>query len=220
MKKILAVLLCLSLLLGHALAFEGKNYPKYDASQAAAEAIGGSFAGESLRLDFDPSPECSNVADGLVQACFFAFDESEEFYLELYLMLPETIAAGETITESDMAGSGASITLYEVAPTYETLWYTGQMLGMAYPEGTNFKIHISAAEKKEGSLYVSGTLDAQLARFENDFPTQESIALSGLEFSFTLPLNGAVLPDGEAPSSGGSPAIIPAFTLPPDYAVI
>ena len=216
MKKITAILLCIALLMGHALAFQGKNYPRNDASQPLTNGISGSFAGENILLEFDSKPECSNIADGLIQACFFAFDEAEKYYLELYLMLPETIAAGDIITEKDLAGSGASITLYEVAEdNSETMWYSGQVLGLAYPEDTGFEIRISEMEKA-ASLSMRGSLNAELARFEGSFPTREKIALTGLEFAFTLPLNGASIPS----QPEDSPAAIPAFTLPPDYAVI
>lgn len=216
MKRMIAILLCIALLMGHALAFQGKNYPGNDASQPPANGVSGSFAGENIMLEFDSKPECSNIADGLIQACFFAFDEAEKYYLELYLMLPETIAAGDTITEKDLSGSGASITLYEVAEdNSESMWYSGQVLGMAYPEGTGFEIKISEMEKG-AALSMRGTLNAELARFEGNFPAQEKISLTGLEFAFTLPLNGASIPG----QPENSPAVIPAFTLPPDYAVI
>jgi len=221
MKKILAAVLCIALLCGHALAFQGKNYPKNETAKTPVNGVSGSFAGENFQLEFDAAPECSNLADGLIQACFFAFDEAEEFYLELYLMLPETISAGSTIRDTDMAGSGASVTLYEVAQdNSETIWYTGQVLGIAYPEDTGFEIHISEMEKSDSHLSMRGTLNAELARFERDFPTRDKISLTGLDFSFTLPLNGAVLPDSGAAAGEGIPAIVPAFTLPPNYAVI
>ena len=216
MKKIICFLLAAALLCSGALAFKGSGYPAWDGASPAKSAACGSFGGENITLEFDPAPEYSFIADGLATACFFTFDAQEEYYLEFYLMLPEGAAAGDVYTENSELGSGCSIALYEVAPVGEDFYFAGQMQGLAYPAGACFTMEISSAEKTDSAFSVSGKLSAQLPAVSGNLPAQTLLSIENLSFDFSMPLKGA----GSSGKIPGPGAVVPAFTLPPDYAVI
>ena len=232
MKKIAAALIALIFILGmHASAFQGSGYPAYDGESIPDNQMAGNFAGSSLLLEFDPAGDYSFAEDGIIQACFFAFDESETHYIELYLALPADIGSGDSISSSDFLrniAKSADISLYEVHETSEDFYYAGAILGMPYPSGSGYEISISEAEISDTAIEVSGSLSAMLVRFEGNDPTEETLALKDIQFHFLLPVGEAAIapqpasPDPEkAPDSAKdslpnfNPA--PAITLPPDY---
>ena len=252
MKKLLSLALVLLLVCTSAFALNGANYPAWDGVSAPAESLYGSIGGQPLLMEFDPSAEYSTVADGLMQICFFAFAGDETTYLELFLKIPETVAGGDVLSSSDLSNA-SSVSVYEVHKDTEDFYFASQVMGIAYPAGSSYEIRIDRAERSAGSLSVSGTLNARLMRMESMVPSGEALDLSGLHFSFTLPLNGASAPQQPAPAQPEStkepqpsalPPVLPApeatkppqkpqlpapratmdphpaFTLPPNYAVI
>lgn len=206
MKTLSAILISLLLMcLPGALALSASGYPAFDGAALPDDAFGASFGGEQLLLRFDPSGEYSNRMDGTLQLSFYAYDESGENLLELYLMLPEE----PTIGDADFA----AIYLYEVKPDGETLYFASQMNGAAVPENASLKLTLKDVESGADAISASGTLEATLLAYQDDLPTGEVLALSGAQFDFTLPLGA----DAALPESSAKPAT-PAFTLPPDYA--
>ena len=232
MKKIISALIALVLILSlQAFALQGSGYPAYDGSNFSDNHMAGNFAGESLLLEFDPAGDYSSLKGGIIQACFFAFDETEKHYIEMYLELPDNIQSGETLTSDDFLRNLAtppSISFYEIDRDTETLYYAGALLGSPYPEGSSFEIHIAKADISQDSVEVSGTLSAVLTLFDGTDPTTTTISLSDVQFHFLLPVGAAAItpqptsPAPEkAPDAGNDPLPdfnpAPAFTLPPDY---
>lgn len=221
MRKILVCLITLALLCGHALAFEGVGYPAWDGASQRTNAACGSFDGQSMQLEFDPAPEYSLVDDGVAQLCFFAHDGDRSHYLELYLMLPANVQAGDMLTQETLLAEGCSITLYEVLPNGEDCYYAAQFMGMPYPDGSSFELRIDSAETTSDKLSMRGSLSAVLCRLMGDFPTGERIRLENVAFDCSLPLAGSASPFGsgaeDANPFGAAPDPVPGFTLPPDY---
>lgn len=196
MKKLAAILLALLLMCSAcAFALSGAGYPAYDGSELSDDAFGASFGGENLLLDFDPAPEYSNRMDGTLQLSFYAYDASGKYCLELYLMLPEKLSAGEP--------SSASLYLYEGNGEWETLYFAALENGAPLPLESGLKLNLEQVDASADAISGSGTLEATLFAYKNDLPTGETLTLNNARFRFTLPLNPA-----------------PAFTLPPDYAKV
>lgn len=247
MKRCAALLTMLFLMLctcAHAL--NAADYPAWDGSSTPENSLYGSISGNHLILEFDAGSEYSNIADGILQACFFAFDSGEQNYLELFIMLPENAAPGDVF--STTSGAMSSLSLYEVSKTGETLYFAGQVAGFAYPQGSSYELRIDSVERSNNTLSMRGSIDAQLCRFDGNTPTQDILAMSGVKFSFTMPLVASpatpgasaapqatpvpepsaapfqTRPPQAAPSAAPAPKATmdphPAFTLPPDYAIV
>ena len=201
MKKLAALLLTLLLMcLPCALALSGSGYPAYDGATLPDNAFGASFGGESLLLSFDPDPEYSGRMDGALQLSFYAYNADEDHLLELYLVLPEDLRAGD--------GSGlsfAALYLYESDNAAETLYFASQLGGQADPEGTQLKITLERVDVGADAISASGMLDATLVAYRNDRPTGETLTIRDAHFNFTLPLQ----------ASAATPS--PTLTLPPVY---
>lgn len=249
MKKIAVILMIVMLLQSAcALAFSGSGYPAWDGASTPGEGFGGKFGDDALQLEFDPDPVYSYTADGVLTACFFAFDAAEQNYLELFLVLPEDVRAGSTYTSAD-PGDVSSVSLYEVFREGETLYFAGQLMGIPYPGGTDYEIRIDSAVQEGGKLSVSGSLSATLCKIEDSYITDDLLSLSEAAFQFTLslqdepaqslpsqaPAQPSESPEPIQPKSSQAPAPEkspvpkfpgytmdphPAFTLPPDYRVI
>ena len=217
MKKLALILLALAMLVTPAFALKGEGYPEFGGT-IKNNSLGGQFGEENLELMFDSGSEYSYVRDGYIQGCFFAFDEAEEYYLELYLLLPEKLNAGEVLTPESSFKShadGCSITLFEVDESNaEEAWFAGQLLGEAYPKSSDFAISIDECVYTNDSVAISGKIEAQLCQLENDLPSADVMAVNA-QFSFTLPLGNA--PAAKTPVQPESKPIVPAFTLPPDH---
>lgn len=242
MKKRLSILIALILGLNAcAFALNGANYPSWSGEDLPDHHLGGKLNDEMILLEFDSSQEYSNLADGLIQACFFAFDESQNHYLELYLKLPEDAAAGDRFTATDLS-EAASITLYEISNSDEDFYFASQVLGIPYPSGSSYEIQIQQAEKSDAGISMRGTLNARLVRMNGTQSADESLMLSGVRFHFMLPLGASAasptqtpaidpLPTQtpQAPEGSSAPSLQtplptmdphPAFTLPPDYRIL
>lgn len=252
MKKLAAILTALILILSmSAFALSGADYPLWDGASAPKNSLYGGIGDQKLLLELDTTAEYSNVADGMAQICFFAFDQAEQNYLEMYLLLPENAAAGDVF--SPTGGGLSSVSLYEVHKDSDELYFSGQVSGFAYPSGSSFELRIESAQKSDTALSMSGTLDGTLIKFRDNQPTQETLVLSGMKFDFTLPLSAERAPQpsavpkapaqplpSEEPKQSAVPQLPaptmppksvpkavqptmdphPAFTLPPDYAVL
>ena len=248
MKRIVAIFTALAIFFcAGAFAFSGTDYPTWDGTSTPENSLYGSINGNKLLLDFDASSDYSNIADGFIQACFFAFDAGEQNYLEMYLMLPENARSGDVF--SSASAGMTSISLYEVSMNSETLYFAGQAAGFAYPEGSSFELKINSLQKDSGSITISGSLSGALCRFDGASPTRETLSLSDVSFHFTLPTGGTAaapqpsvqpqftpLPEASKPpfqtrppqdaptAAPANPKATmdphPAFTLPPDYAVV
>lgn len=248
MRKWTAILIALILLFStSAFGLHGADYPLWDGASTPVNSLYGSIGGQNLLLKLDDTAEYSNVADGLAQICFFAFDKAEQNYLEMYLLLPENAAAGDVFSATSSAMS--SVSLYEVSKTGDELYFSGQVAGIAYPSNSSFELRIESANHSDSALTMRGSLEGTLVKFKENNPTEETLSLSGVKFDFTLPLNSDRAPKSNAvpeipalpspsvePKQSALPQLPlptaapkapqatldphPAFTLPPDYAVL
>ena len=243
MKRIAAIFAaCLLVFCANAFALTGVDYPEWSGAPIPENSMGGSIGSEGILLEFDADPEYSNLLDGYVQACFFAFDADEQNYLEMYIMLPEDTQTGDMFSAA--SGGLSSVTLYEVFKTGEEFYFAGQVAGFAYPDGSSYEIRISSVERSADSISMHGTLNGTLVKFSGTSPTGETLALGSMEFDFTLPLSSSpAAPKASAtptpqPKASADPAQTrppqaapsaapkatmnprPAFTLPPEYAIV
>lgn len=232
MRRFVAFALTAALMLStFALAVVGQGYPEWDGVSEPDDAFCASFDGTNIALNFDPARDYSNVTSGFIQACFFAYDKTEEHYLELYLLLPEGVKSGDVFTSAD--GSGSSVSLFETAMADED-YYCADERGS---DASRFEMKIGSAEVSTEGILVSGSLSASLVQYdEDDRPLRNSVNIEGAHFNFTLPQNGEPFSPTPTPETDGdaeqSPFALPtfpsqprqgdrpSFTLPPDYAVI
>lgn len=243
MKRIAAIFAaCLLVFCTNAFALTGVDYPEWSGAPVPENSMGGAIGSEGILLEFDADPEYSNIMDGYIQACFFAFDANEQNYLEMYIMLPEDTRTGDVFSAA--SGSLSSVTLYEVFKNGEEFYFAGQVAGFAYPDGSSFEIQISSVEHSADSISMRGALNGTLVKFSGTSPTGEVLSLSNVEFDFTMPI-GSV---SAAPKASAAPTPVPkasaepfethspqampsaapkatmelrpAFTLPPKYAII
>ena len=227
MKRLAALLTAFILLLGtSALAFTGEGYPSWDGATTPENALFGVFGGERIALGFDSSDDYSNLEDGIVQACFFAYDATNENFLEMYLLIPQDVQAGDVLTSGQ--GLDCSIYLYETAVGSETFYYAGD-LGNASTASSSFELTIESAETAGSLLTMRGHLHAELARYDTDASgRKEPLTISEAIFSFQLPLSekpflpapsqepGAFAPNQPSATFPSLPDA-PSFTLPPNY---
>ena len=186
MKKLMGLALLFILLLQScALALTGTDYPAWDGAAPVQNALAGSIDGANIQLEFDASADYSMRGEGYLLACFFAYDAAQQNYIELYLLMPETIAAGDVITPQTAAAHGAELasnSLFEVyASGDEAEYMAGQIADQAYPTGSSYSIAIESAQTADDKITVSGNLDAILS------DGARTIALSGVQFHFALP---------------------------------
>ena len=228
MKRFAALLIAGVLLLSTtALAFTGEGYPAWDGASTPENTCCGIFGGERISLSFDPADDYSNLLDGVIQACFFAYDASETNFLELYLLIPEDVTPGDVLRNGD--GRDCSIYLYETSIDSEALYFAGDLNGVSTVNVSDFELTIESAQVGATAIRMAGRLTARLCRFDREQPQMEQLEISDARFSFTLPLFEN--PFAPTPGPGGgipglpedsSPALpdSPKLTLPPFYVTI
>lgn len=225
MKRFAALLLAFMFLLNaSALALDGEGYPSWDGMTVPDNGLYGAFEEDSISLSFDPAAEYSNVMNGLIQTCFFAYDATEQTYIEMYLTIPQDVVSGDVLRSGD--GTDSAIFLYETSVSSETFYYAGDSDALRSDIVGNFEMTIESAETSEAAITMRGKLTAQLCRYVNGAPGPEFLNVREAHFSYTLPFSGSAFapaptpePDASAPDLPGTRtpnAGVPAFTLPPD----
>ena len=236
MKRFAALLTAILLLMScTALAFDGVGYPEWDGESAPENSLCGSFGGERISLVFDSSDDYSNVQDGIVQACFYAYDASDTYYLEMYLLIPQDAATGDVLAGGQ--GLDCAIWLYESSPDTEVFYFAGD-LGSGLPAANDFEITIDSAETTGSVISMRGHLNAALSCYDAGLTGAESLRVEDIYFSFSVPTEAdsfAPAPTMEPfPSDPDQPASTfpalpelpdveggaPAFTLPPHYVTL
>lgn len=175
-------------------------------------------------------------------ALLLRHDGAEQNYLELYLLLPASLSAGDLFS-SDVAAQANSITLYEVSQNGDDMYFAGQFVGVAYPDNSRYEIRIDQADRSADTLSLRGTLSATLCYFDaSGQPTGQTLSLSDGQFHLELPIDSAVVAATPQPSAApesseaplpdlpsSTPDVAtprptldphPAFTLPPDYRIV
>ena len=225
MKKFTALLTVFILLLtASALAFEGADYPAWDGATTPDNGFGGAFGDDRIALTFDPSDEYSFAEDGVVQACFFAYDADESNYLELYLMLPQDVQSGDVLHSGE--GLDCALYLFEIGVTSgnDTEYFAGDPDSVS--DGSSFEMRIESVQTSGTTISISGTLTAQMTRYENNLPQRDSLTIGDAHFSFSLSLTGGAYENPFAPAPTQHPddhsdlPSTPAPELPPKYVSI
>lgn len=219
MKKLIAILCCLLLAAfsSGALASEIPDFPfaapddkqgidGFPSLDDAQEGLRIEMNGESLQLDFDPATDYSSMQNGMIQASFFSFSENSDYLYELYLLFPENITAGTTISPDYALQNNlldCSISMMVSTETNTQYYFASQMDGAVYPQGSNYALYFDEVTQSENGIYYSGTLTATIVELDyySGLPLG-STQIVDAPFSFTMPL------DGNANS--------PTSTVPPD----
>ena len=216
MKKILIFLLAALLLMGSASALDGTGYPAYDGAALPSNALAGSFDADRLLLSFDASSEFSICANGYLQACFYAMNNTDDSYLEIYLHLPQSTVSGDVITPSSALAAdmrATCISFYEVRQTQEDFYVAMLNDTGGYPQGADFEIRIDSFVETDIAYCVHGTLTAALMEMKELRPTGRALSLRDVEFDFALPKSAA--PRSDTPESSQAPFNVPAPTDAP-----
>ncbi len=216
MKRLVALALALAMLLSAtALAFNGSGYPQWDGSSIPDDSLCVAFGQDRLTLRFDPATDYSNVEDGVIQACFFAYDAAETHYLEFYLLMPQLVMPGDVLRSG--GEMKCSICLYETAVGDEDFYYAGDVDDRMSGD-TSYELTIDSVEGSGTYLRVSGSAKALLCRYERNQPTQDTLSVDEAYFDFTMPLSAATAEPGSAtptpPPGQETPA--PTFPTQPD----
>lgn len=217
MKKLLMLLLAALLLLGSASALDSNGYPAFDGA-LPANALGGTFDAERLLLQFDASADFSMCANGYLQACFYTMNDVENSYIEIYLILPQSIAAGDVITPDSACASGMNecgVSFYEVLETREIFYFAMQNDAGRYPQTSDYEIRIASFAETDAAYIVHGTLTAVLAEMEELQTTGRVLTLRDAEFDFTLPKSAAPQPATPEPTQAPFDFSAPDSSQPP-----
>ena len=204
MKKLIVLLICALLAFTTVLA-EGDPFDQFetqgpDDDMAKEDGITLELNGESICLAFDPSPQYSNVQDGMVQASYYAYGQDGVTMYEMYISFPQTARAGMIITpEYEAITNGdASVSLVISKTKTDQVYYFSSLAdGLVYPMGSTFSIAIdSITDTDQGACYAgtfSATLIALDLRSGDELAT---LAIPETPFSFTL---GDVLAPSPSP---------------------
>lgn len=218
MKKLLSAALAFLLLSAAAFALTANVYPRYD-GVIAENQIGGMFDTEPLLLSFDVSADYSMCDNGYLQACFYATDGTENSYVELFLLFPQTAKSGDVISPAYAAETGMSecgVYFYEVKGSSEDAYIAAQTGGDATPEGSNYEIRIESFEETDSAYNVRGSVNAVLVKTVEFKPTGELLTVQDAAFHFSMPKSAAPqeTPAPDSPQQSAEPQETPAPDFP------
>lgn len=164
--------------------------------QAPRDHVSGSsieldINGEKVALDFDASSQYSSIEGGMVQASYYRYlDDGLKLY-ELYMIFPETAAAGMVISPdySALTGEESSVVLIvsDLKAEQELYYFSSQMNGTVYPEESTFAIAIDDIQTSGGATTYTGSLSATLIAL--DMATgeaEDTLQIGETPFSFTI----------------------------------
>lgn len=216
MKRMLACLVCLLVAMPLAawaedpftFDFTDPFEPREDEiapAEATDESIRLVIDGESVKLDFDPSPTYSSAEGGKVQASFYAYGTGSLLY-ELYLTFPDTVQAGMIVTPdyAALTGGDSSVSLIISDDGGETYYYAGLLNGAAFPEGADFAMRFETAADTGAGRSYGGTLSATLIAVDPvSGSVKDTLRIDDAPFAFTL---GGAYDRGGAPSPTAEPS--------------
>ena len=184
----------------------GDGAPRGDA--ASDDSITLTIDGQSIVLAFDPSPQYSSIAGGLVQASYYAYGADGFTMYELYMIFPDTVKPGMVYTPeyAALAGEECSVVLIVSTNSAELYYSASLMNGAVYPEGSGFSIAIDGVQSDGGKVVYSGRLQATLIAL--DMLSGEPIATLTLEETpFRFAINSG---------SSSAPVILQPTPMPDD----
>ena len=162
-----------------------------DREQATGEAIELEIDGERVILDFDPSAQYSSIANGQVQASFYAYSADNTKLYELYMIFPDTAKPGMVITPdySSLTSEESSVVLIvsDVQSQQETYYFSSLMDGSVYPDNSNYAITIDDIYEIDGATTFSGSLSATLIALDmSTGEAQDVFEITDTPFRFTI----------------------------------
>ncbi len=162
-----------------------------DREQATGEAIELEIDGERVILDFDPSAQYSSIANGQVQASFYAYSADNTKLYELYMIFPDTAKPGMVITPdySSLTSEESSVVLIvsDVQSQQETYYFSSLMDGSVYPDNSNYAITIDDIHEIDGATTFSGSLSATLIALDmSTGEAQDVFEITDTPFRFTI----------------------------------
>lgn len=144
----------------------GDGAPRGDAASDGSITL--TIDGQTIALAFDPSPQYSSIAGGLVQASYYAYGADGFTMYELYMIFPETAKPGMVITPEYAALAGEECSVMLIVSTNDReLYYSASLMnGAVYPEGSGFSIAIDDIRDDGGATAYSGRLRATLVALD------------------------------------------------------
>lgn len=225
MKKRLAILLCVLLLLSwtHAETLSPTSVTLSDTHPRATSVENGlslRFRDETIFLDFDSDPYYSYVENGFVCASFYV--ETTEALYELYLLFPETVVSGQTITPSSMMQAeqfDSGIVLSYISDDEDLYCLAGQDEYGAYPDAADYSVYFESITAGENTVDYVGTFECTLVPIDEYFSILPGSYECSGTFAFTFDASQSsspVLPDfgdeaedpSPAPSLPGTPGLV------------
>ena len=195
MKKLIALLLFALLMAGILAATAEENLFDVpdNAESGTADFSAGSIQieinGQPTVLGFDNSLEYSSVQDGTVQASFYAYSEDREYLYELYMIFPESVQTGSTITPEYAAKNApdCSVVLIISNKEVEQYYFAGQIDGKAYPDGSAYTMYFDSVSASDSGRTYSGRLSAAPLGLSDDSDTlMKSFRIDEAPFTFSM----------------------------------
>lgn len=203
MKKLIALLICLTLAAVPALCEENSDGRERSAEEApwpgtdpdstlpaSSDGITLTFDGQEVRLSFDPQPQYSSHQGGMIQASFYGYGADGITMYELYINFPDTVKPGMRITpEYEAITNGeASVSLIVSRGEEDMVYYYSSLSeGSVYPSGSDFSIAIDDISESGESARYTGTLSATLVATDPlSGDAAASLVISQTPFSFTM----------------------------------
>ena len=199
MRKSILISLCLCLLLV--------------SLAAAAAATGAGSAGGSIEivingrrtpLAFDGSEEYSTIADGTVQASFYAYSDNSTYLYELYMIFPDSVQSGSTITPDFALQNDPDCSVVLIISTNEDeqYYFAGQVDGAVYPNDSSYSISFDTVSADGDTRTYTGRLSASLVEMEmHPGAPLASFSIEDAPFSFSM--SAAAVPGRDNPDPFG-----------------
>ena len=217
MNKLLALLLCLILGMSLTALAEDDAFsdiaPDFDfrdmvPTAASGESIEIEVNGRSVLLGFDSSEKFSVVSGGTVQASFFAYSDNSELLYELYMIFPEAVETGSTVTPeyAIQHDPDCSVVMIISSTDVEQYYFAGQVDGAIYPSDSAYSITFDSVSLANGQRTYKGRLSASLIDMDNAANTPlVNFRIDNAPFSFTMPA-GSSAAEPEFPEIPGDEA--------------
>ena len=203
MNKLLALLMCLLLCTSIAAFAEddpfGDDAPEFDfrdvmPTAASGESIEIEINGRNTSLSFDSSEKFSVISGGTVQASFYAYSDNSELLYELYMIFPETVETGSTVTPeyAIQHDPDCSVVMIISSNDVEQYYFAGQVDGAIYPSNSAYSITFDSVSLSNGQRTYTGRLSASLIDMDDTSNTPlVNFRIDNAPFSFTMPVGSA-----------------------------
>ena len=180
----------------------------------------------TLALSFDPTTEYSVVEKHLVEAAFYAYDNPNSTLYEVFLMFPDDVTEGLTITPEYAMTSAVDTAIGLVISTRDQDTYyvaSQQSTTGPYPETSTYSLHFDTISRGAATTTYTGTFSATLVSLSLiTGEVDQTLNVDGATFSFTIgndnsaPEGSDDLPENPFGDFGIEPDLVTP-TPAPDY---